>query len=71
MFGVTASSCDGRVLRGWCCYAPRLTIGRVFNRLPWYYNVADRSSYMTGEIYTIIDIHRLQIDIQIYTIIDI
>ena len=31
-------------------YAPRLTIGRVPNHLPWYYSVADRSSYMTGEI---------------------
>ena len=26
-------------------------IGRVSNRLPWYYSVADRSSYMTVEIY--------------------
>ena len=34
------------------CYAPRLTIGRVPNRFPWYYSVADRSSYMTDEIYT-------------------
>lgn len=34
------------------CYAPRLTIGCVPNRLPWYYNIADRSSYMNREIYT-------------------
>ena len=32
-----------------CCYDPRLTIGRVPNRLPRYYSIADRSSYMTGE----------------------
>lgn len=29
-----------------------LLTGRVSNRLPWYYTVADRSSYMAGEIYT-------------------
>ena len=34
------------------CYATRLIIGRVLHRHSWYYNVAERSSYRTGEIYT-------------------
>ena len=33
------------------CYATRLTIGRVPNRLAWYYSVADRSSFIPS-IYT-------------------